>query len=328
MEEKEALVQITSEGIKVINEKLANDLEKKKISASMITGLKSCPARWLMNSFVVPEIIIQEPDNAARRGSMFHQVMENFFSLPQGERTEQAMRDTVKEVLLSDKYKDFAGNKDAVAWLRSAVNGYYNMSADTDPKDVVIAELETAKGSSKGLEVFVIGKIGDTKRQTLGFIDRCQELVKDKGTGYSKEVVVEDWKTGKVKRYNPKSRAKNPEGIDEQRQQIIYSILLESEYGVKVSAARLIYPISKEVVDVDLSDTKLRERVIKDVEETDKQLDNHIERNLFEYSPSFCSWCPVAKICPATKRFLNSEKAEKAYESQPEPEVFKSVVKF
>lgn len=324
----EPLVKVTQEGLQVISKQVSEKLAKKKLSASTISGLQGCPASWLSNSFVIPEIVESEPDNAARRGSMFHQVMENFFALPAEERTHKSMRQEVKNVLASDEYKDLAEIFDAVLWLRSAVNGYYNMKADADPSEVVIAEIETTnrdgeKAIRSGLEIFVIGRIGNAKRDTLGYIDRVQETYREPEAETSTEVMVEDWKSGaKAKKYNPKTRAKNPEGLNEQRQQIIYSILLEQEHGVKVSKARLIYPVAREVVDVDLSDEKLRARVIEDVEAADKQLDNHIERNLFEYSPSIlCSWCPLARICPSAKSFNHVEKARLAMESQPSTEV-------
>jgi len=411
---KEPLVQITKDGIRVISEETSAKLAKKKLSASTITGLQGCPASWLANSFVLPGLLTEEPDNAARRGSMFHQVMENFFTHKPEDRTHEVMRQEVKNVLSSDEYKDLAQIRDAVLWLRAAVNGYYNMHADADPSEVVVAELETiapnGKGSAlgevlsklideklgkdqlddvvedvlssddyyrlrsnesavkwvkksaksylkehgkqldadeaiaakneliftgnrsvdSGLEIFVVGRIGNTTRDTLGFIDRVKEIDREEGSDVSSEVMVEDWKSGaKVKKYKPGTKAKNPEGLAEQRQQIIYSLLLEQEKGVKVTGARLIYPVAREVVDVDLTDEKLRERVIADVEAADAQLTDHIDRNLFEYSPSIlCSWCPLAKICPAAKSFNHVEKARVAMDSQPEPEQLAPAIQF
>jgi len=403
----EPRVQITKDGLRVISDVTSAKLAKKKLSASAITGLQGCPAAWLSNSFVMPEILEEEPDNAARRGSMFHQVMENFFALDAEERTHEAMRKQVKAVLQSDEYKDLAQIREAVEWLRGAVNGYYNMHADADPSEVVIAEIETISPNGKGtalgevlskliaeklgkdklddvvqdvlssydyyrlrsnesavkwikksaksylkahgeqfgapeaiaakneliftgnrsvdsgLEIFVVGRIGNATRDTLGYIDRVKETGRKEGSDVSTEVMVEDWKSGaKVKKYNPNTRSKTPEGLAEQRQQIIYSILLEQEKGVKVTGARLIYPVAREVVDVDLTDEKLKARVIKDVEDADAQLTNHIERNLFEYSPGIlCSWCPLFNACPAAKSFNHVEKARLAAESQPTVDV-------
>lgn len=401
----EPLVQITKDGLRVISEEVSERLAKKKLSASTVTGLEGCAAAWLANSFVIPRIIESEPDNAARRGSMFHQVMENFFALPREERTHEAMRREVKKVLASDEYKDLAEIREAVLWLRAAVNGYYNMHADADPSEIVIAEIESISPNGKGtvlgkaldelnssgdhskeeievvvdsilssskyyrlksnadavkwikknarsylkehgnnfeseeaigarnsliftgnrsvdsgLEIFVIGQIGDTKREILGYIDRVQELDREEGADVSSEVMVEDWKSGgKAKHYKPGTKAKNPEGLAEQRQQIIYSMLLEQTKGVKVTKARLIYPVAREIVEVDLTDEKLRERVIKSIEDADAKLDDHIERNLFEYSPGIlCSWCSLMRACPAAKRFNHVEKARIAADSQPE----------
>ena len=410
----EPLVEITKDGIRVLSTETSAKLAKKKLSASTITGLQGCPASWLANSFVLPGLLEEEPDNAARRGSMFHQVMENFFGHKPEERTHEIMRQEVKNVLSSDEYKDLAQIREAVLWLRAAVNGYYNMHADADPSEVVIAELETVSPTGKGtafgevieklgtgksskeeievavedalsssnyyrlrsneaavkwikksaksylkehgedldapeaiaarnelvftgnrsvdpgLEIFVVGRIGNATRDTLGFIDRVKEVDREEGSDISSEVMVEDWKSGaKVKKYKPGTKAKNPEGLAEQRQQIIYSLLLEQEKGVKVTGARLIYPVAREVVNVDLTDEALRARVIADVEAADAQLTDHIERNLFEYSPSIlCSWCPLAKICPAAKTFNHVEKARVAWDSQPEPEQLSDAIQF
>lgn len=336
----EPLIRMTKDGIRVISEETSKELARKKLSASTVNGLQGCTASWLANSFVLPKILVDDSlDNAARRGSLFHQVMENYFALPAEKRTKKAMVAMVDSVLNEPTddydYTDLADNRDVVLWLRGAVNGYYNMGADTDPADVVIAEIESThrdgtKEIKKGLEIFVMGQIGEAKRPTLGFIDRLKEIERIEGSPVSTVVGVEDWKTGaKVKRYNPKSRAKHPEGLAEQRQQIIYAMLLEQQYGVEVGEARLIFPVAREVVTVDLSDEKLRARVIEDVENADAQLTDHIERNLFEYSPGIlCSWCPLAKICPAARQFPRVEKAVKAWADQPEPDVLAPAIDF
>lgn len=315
IEIKEPWLKMTQHGIEIISEEVSEKLEKKKLSPSAITALDQCPAQWLANSFVLPHIVENEPDNAARRGSLFHKVMEDFFELDGDERTKEAMRDLVTKTLLSEEFVDLSQNRDVIQWLRGAVNGYYNMKADVAPEDVVIAELELDGETRKGLEVFVTGKIGDTRRNTLGFVDR---ITKDENGEDS--VIVEDWKSGaKAKHWNPKT--KSTDGLAEQRQQIIYAILLEQQ-DIDVSSARLIYPVAREIVDVDLSDKKLRQRVIDNVEKADSQLDLHIENNLFEYGPTFlCNWCPLISICPVGVGPRKVQKALDARAKAPSKEI-------
>lgn len=311
----EKLVVMDEFGLHVKSEKVAEKLANKKISASMITGLNQCAAKWLADSFVIRELVEEEPDNAARRGSLFHKVMEDFFALEPEERTQAQIKEIVSQTFENDEFKNLASLTDVHVWLRQAINNYYSMGSD--PQKVQIAEIvmDESKGPKKGLEVFVKGKIGESKREVLGFIDRLSiDLRKDDGS-----VIIEDYKSGaKVKKW--KSHTKSDDGLAEQRQQLIYKILLENQ-GIKVSGARLIYPVAKEVVNVDLKDMDLLNRIIKDVENTDKALDAMIEDNTFEYTPSYlCSWCPLIFICPKGT-IKPYPKMQEAAAKQPQPEV-------
>jgi CRISPR/Cas system-associated exonuclease Cas4 (RecB family) len=312
--DQEILISIDNKGVHIVAKRVAESLEKKSISPSMITSLESCPAKWAAEAFATRELIEQEPDNAARRGSLFHQIMEDVCKSAPEERTKKLVKQTTEDVFNSDDYKDLAANEDVIAWVRDAINGYYTMGGN--PMNVDIAEVSLGgKAPKKGLEIFVKGKIGDAKRDTLGFIDR---LIVNKKAGDG-SIVIEDWKTGaKAKVWNPNT--KGDEGLPEQRQQIIYSILLEQD-DVNVSGARLIYPVARTVVNVDLKDEDLKQKVITSIEETDKKLDIYTERNTFEFKPSFlCAWCPISKIC--SKAMIKPyAKMQESYAQQPEPEV-------
>lgn len=303
-------------GLHIKDPEIAEKLEKKSISASMITGLESCAARWLMDSFVTRDLIEEEPDNAARRGSLFHKVMEDFFALDQTERTQTAVKEIAKEVVHSEEFVDLSRNRDVLTWLKDAIEGYYEMGSD--PQKVNVAEIimNEEKGPQKGLEIFVKGKIGNANRETLGFIDRLSLSGKD-----GKSLIVEDFKSGaKVKQW--KSHTKSNEGWAEQRQQLIYKLLLEQK-GFEVSGARLIYPVARQIVKVDTNDETLVKKVIQDVENTDKALDTMIETNIFEYTPSFlCHFCALSKICVGAG-YINkkSDKLREAFNSQPDSEV-------
>lgn len=590
MEITEPLISLDQYGAHVRSKEVADKLAKKNLSPSLITGLNDCAARWLANTFVVRDLVEEEPDNAARRGSIFHKVMEDLFLLEPDERTPAMVRELVNQTLASEEFRDLEHNTDVITWLRSAINNYYSMGAD--PRKVQVAEvaLNTKPGKDpeprKGIEVFVKGTLGNSKRPILGFIDRlvldtrcddgslvvedwkglaldtpiatpkgwttmadlavgdevfgtrghpvtvmkksqvhhrpCYRLAFLDGTsvvcdnehlwsvvlgdgtddvvltadeafsawqrgitlhirnpeplatphrelpfnphevgrdltrvpaalavaalshhlhllgsadqrldllrGLMDSVGTWDAKTGKVclpnlgnreaslvvslvgglgmasqrtpqgdgtwaitltpSGTNPvaqnllaaemgtplvtqsaprglrpiasitpmesvptqcigvdaedslylcgpslvpthntgakakewKSHTKGDEGLAEQRQQLIYKLLLEQQ-GFKVSAARLIYPVAKTIVNVDLTDKALEARVVRDVEEADQKLDVMIETNLFEFSPSFlCAWCPLAKICPKAT-IKPYDKMRVAFASQPEPEV-------
>lgn len=310
----EPRIAISNAGLSIISEKTAESLANKKISPSLITGLQGCPASWVASTFVMRDLIEDEPDNAATRGSLFHRVMEILFSEPAENRTLERIKEIKAIVLAEEEFSFFANIPEALEWLDKAIEGYYKMGGR--PKKVQVASIkrEGSEEGKPGLEIFVKGNLADAKRDTLGFIDRLTVDQKNPDG-----IIIEDWKTGaKAKKWNPKT--KSDEGRPEARQQVIYSMLLEQE-GVNVTGARLIFPVAKEVVDVDLNDEKFKEQVITDIKETDEALDNYIETNNFEYKPSFlCAWCPLAKACPKAE-IGKFQKARDAYATQPPIEV-------
>lgn len=317
------LIYLDEEGAHIIARSVAEKLENKKISASMVTGLlgeTGCAARWLADSFVIQDLIEEEPDSPARRGSLFHKVMEDLFALEPEERTKVAVKQLVVKTLKSDEFSDLAHNKDVVQWLKDAINGYYNMGGKPEKVQVAEIVIDESRGPQKGLEIFVKGRIGNAKREVLGFIDRLVlNTVRNDGS-----LIVEDYKSGaKAKKW--KSHTKSDEGLAEQRQQLIYKMLLEQK-GFKVSGARLLYPVAGEIVNVDIKDKELAERVVQDVEETDRKLDVMIENNTFEYNPSFlCSWCSLARLCPKSD-IKPYKKMQDAFQSQPEPTLLMKVI--
>lgn len=315
----EPVASMTRDAIHFTSDNLLSELSRKNISASLITGLSNCEAQWAAGTFVLPKFLDEHPDNPKTRGSLFHKVMEDFFALEQRDRTHEAMRNIVDDVLSSEEFSDMAEFPEVVEWLRDAVNGYFSMGAE--PKKVKIAEIpkHNSDETTRGLEVFVKGKIGNASRDTLGYIDRL--IVDPRKSAPSDGIVIEDWKTSQ-KAKNWKSNRRNPikdstEGLAEARQQMIYSILLKN-MGLNPTAARLLYPIPEEIVSIDIEDEELRSRVVSDVEETDRHLDKLLDTNTFEYSPSFlCAWCPLAKVCPVAT-IKPYKKMQDAVEKQPE----------
>lgn len=307
-----ALAGITNGGLTILSEDIKTKLAKKNISPSLVTAMQGCPARWIAESFVLPEILPPEPDTPATRGQLFHKVMEEAFRDEPTLRTRERLNEHRDAVLESEEFKHFKEIPDALEWLDNAIDGYYRMGGR--PRKVKVAHIkrEDDKFPKIGLEIFVKGHIGNAKRSSLGFVDR---LTEDQTDPDNPGVVIEDWKSGaKAKKWNPKT--KSEDGRAEARQQTMYAMLLE-QAGVNVTKARLLYPVAETVVDVDLKDDKFRESVIKDVEAADAALDNYLETNLFEYKPEFlCAWCPLAKMCPKAK-IEKFQKARDAFAKQP-----------
>ena len=336
------LVSLSQSGLHIESHKVAKKLDKVSLSPSTIASLEQCPAKWAFEKYVKPEILPEDKDTPGRRGSVFHDIMEEFFRIePPQDRTTSELTRITKEVI-SEKYPDFKDNPEVIQWVKEAIQGYYKMGGK--PQSVIVADTPKNKRSpddpdetQKGLEIFVKGKLGDTIRSTLGYIDQ----VLDSSVGENKSVVVSDWKTGKMKipetSFSPSRYGKNTvsttklkrgdDGFNEVRQQMIYTMLLEQQ-EVSVSSARLVYPVAGTVVNVDVDDEVIRLRIIETIEEADQLLEESIENNTFEYGPSFlCSWCPLSKVCPDAllKQF---PKAWDAQAQQPDPEDLKPGVAF
>lgn len=184
----EPLITLDRNGAHVSSLDVTQKLEKKNISPSLITSLNTCPAKWLAESFVVRELVDEEPDNAARRGSLFHEIMEFFFKLPPNQRGPKELKQIVKEVTTGDTFGDIGTRPEVMDWLKDAINGYYSMGGK--PQSVQVANIDVNGKSSEGLEVFVKGNIGNTDRDVLGFIDRVIVDQRSKNDA----VIVEDWK--------------------------------------------------------------------------------------------------------------------------------------
>lgn len=313
-------VSLDHQGLHIVSDDVFEKLERKNISPSLITSLEKCSAKWFAEAFVLPDIVPVPIDNAGRRGSLFHKIMEDFFALPAEDRTKKKLQNITNYVLSSDEFKDLGKIADAQVWLKTAIRNYYDMGAK--PENVVVADVVDDKGAKKpGLEIFVKGNIGGTKRDVLGYIDRLVvDTRRDNGA-----VFIEDWKTGKVHRWNPNT--KSDEGLGEARQQIIYKMLLEQQ-GLKVSGARLIFPLYKEIINVDIKDERFANRVVDDIVNADKQLDIMTDNNTFEFNPSYlCAWCPLSKICPVAN-IKPYNRMKEAFETQPEPEILAKGIDF
>lgn len=313
----EPMMSISNGGVSIISEDVAIKIAKKNLSPSLINSLKDgCPASWVTGAFVIPLLVPQDDDNPATRGQLFHKVMEVVFELAPEERSREKINSIILEVIETEEFSLFKDNKDALAWLDDAVDGYYRMGGK--PEKVQVASYKRAGEDEDkiGLEVFVKGKLGNAKRETLGFIDR---LAVDQKHEDEDGVIIEDWKTGaKAKVWNPKT--KSTEGLSEARQQVIYSMLLKQS-GVNVTGARLIYPVAGKVVPVEINDEEFNKKVIEDINDTDEALTTMIENNLFEYKPSIlCNWCPLRSICPAAQTD-HFPKAAAARKKQPSIEV-------
>lgn len=315
----EHYIVMSPEGVHINKPEIFEQLEKTSLSASLITSMEKCPAKWLFEKSVKRELIEEPEDTPGKRGQVFHSIMEDFFAIEPPENRTKIELYGITARVIKEQYPEFADNEEVIEWTLNAIHGYYQMGGN--PKEVNIATVKKHKSKEfiKGLEVFVKGQLGKASRQTLGYIDQViQDALEADG------VIVSDWKSGaKIDRFEKPQNLDEPRkenrGFPELRQQMIYTMLLEAR-GANVTSARLVYPVAKGIVNVDVNDLWIRKKVIEDVEKADETLSISIEQNTFEYGPSIlCSWCPLVNICPGAQRFDN-EKAVNSRAKQPTAE--------
>lgn len=273
VEEAPKLIRVTAEGITILDDKLMEDIKKKNLSASMVNSLTQCPGDWIMDSFILKLVDHEEPIHFVR-GHIFHDTMEQFFQLDKEDRSPASLSRTATSVV-KGKYKHVLNDPETMAWIKEALRGY--LSTGFEYKNINVAQIvkNKSKGPELGVELFVKGKIGNTTRQVVGFIDRLDEL--EDGS-----LSIVDYKTGK-RIYT--------DSFDYERQQLAYTMLLEQD-GYKVGGAKLEFPIAKGTVEIDVDDTEARKQVERDFEAADALLNKCIEDNFFPFlGHHFCKWC-------------------------------------
>ena len=283
-EEKVAkLVKVHPDGIEITDDELMNKIKRKNLSASMVSSFFQCPADWVMNSFLLPMMDYEEPVHFVR-GNIFHDTMEAFFTIEKSERNPLVLSQLAMKVI-KEKYKESLTDRETMAWVKDALQGY--LQAGFPYKDVDVAHIVKQKGRAPelGVEIFVRGKLGDTTRDVVGFVDRVDQL--PDGT-----LQVVDYKSGKkIYPFNPDAAIGGSNDFGYWRQQLAYTMLLEKD-GHNVSNAKLEFPIAQGEVVVDVKNERLRKQVESDFEAVDAALNKCIEDNFFPFNGHmFCKWC-------------------------------------
>lgn len=256
-------IKIKNNNLYILDEELKKKINQTKLSPSMLGSWLKSPADWILEKFITPDVQIKEAIHLTR-GTWFHSIMEHFFKLPEKERTLENLKKTTREVT-KENYPTMLNDNENKEWLKNAISNYSKMWLD-NAKNEKVAQIFIMGKSQQGLELFVNGKIGEASRPCLGFIDRLIE------GEYG--LLVQDWKTGKtISDYNPNLPISENNSFDYWRQQTFYALLLEN-LGILVEGASLIFPCSEPpaIINVDFMDDKVREQVIKDVEQVDSEL--------------------------------------------------------
>lgn len=322
---------IDMDGLHFDDAEIAKKLDRMTISATLMEGMLSCPAKQLFNQMLLDEIQPPQPDSPLTRGIAFHRTMELYYGLDESKRGKTIntaiLNAAMKKALLEQpEVKD---DTNFQSWLVNAVKRYVLMPDDAI--NVGIAEFNDKWYNKKpGLEMPVSGFIGNAKRRSFGKIDRLTrgDLNDDN------IVIIDDYKTGaKAKAFNEKDQYADFGYI---RQQIMYALLLEQDDNndFKVKSGRLIYPVADNqdknktgvVLTVDVLNEKYRNRTIHEVEKVSRMVNDSVESNTFSCNPSaLCSWCPLANICPRAER-RESPKFVEARQKQFKEDELKPVI--
>lgn len=275
----------TQGGIEVIDEELYNKIKNCNLSPSMVNSFLKCPADWLMDKYMLPEIEHEEQP-ALERGTAFHKIMEHFFSLNEDERTSSALAALTAQTVKTE-FPDVACNPDSVEWIKNAIRGYLKMGFDY--QDDVIPNVKIGNREPKiGLELFVSAKFG-TSHKVLGFIDK---LAIQNADSKNPIMIMQDWKTGaKFHTFDINKPESASNSFDYWRQQTLYAMMLEKA-GINIKKAYLVFPVANRIDDVDFSNKLVQEKAVSDVQELDSRLTDCTNKNFFPFTPAkYCTWC-------------------------------------
>lgn len=282
-QEKSKLIKVHEDGIYIQSDELLEEIKKKNLSASLVSSFRQCPADWLLDSFVLPKLKHIEPIHFVR-GKAFHSAMEEFFVLPKEQRTRQVLSQIAYKVI-KEKYKVMLDDLESMNWMKNALLGY--LDGGFEYENVELAQIPKKKDGilEPGIELFVKGKIGNTKRNFVGFVDRVDRLPDG-------SLQIVDYKTGKkISPFDPTKPIDSNNSFDYWRQQLAYTMILEND-GYYIGGAKLEFPVAKGTVTVDIRNEHLRKQVERDFEEVDAALDKCIEERFFPFNGHFfCKWC-------------------------------------
>lgn len=205
---------------------LVNRFSGDYFSPSFLKSYEANPALLLMGNFFKEEV-----NDATAIGTTFHAVMEDYYNLPQDERTRSKLFD------LLDKHIKEGQDREK---LMQYVQGYYNIKDYLDPKKV----LEDAKldcvTEHRGREKLYVRSIDYTLPCAVSYVaDRVD--YRESGP------VILDYKTGK-----PSPEWGTFEGY--LGSMILYKWAMEQELNTDIERGFLIAPSAKKpYIEMDYS---------------------------------------------------------------------------
>lgn len=246
------------------------------LSVSSIQTFQQCPQKFKFNKI---DLIPDQPGEAAIMGNFVHDVMEELYKLPPGERNVDLARHIARN-MWETKWKDETLNilhkSEQIHTFRW--NAWWcieNLWATEKPSDVQVV----------GLEHEVNAEVGGVRIK--GFIDRISQ------SQDSIFLTVSDYKTGKVPKPNYEE--------DKFFQLYVYAHLLEVLGIGQTDKVELIYLKDAKKIMREVNDSHISQAV-EVIQETKAEIDKRCVSGHFEANKSIlCNWCSYKPLCPLWK---------------------------
>lgn len=262
----------------------------ERLSPSGANLFRSCPRRFWH------EKVMQEPtfgSVATVTGNLVHEVLEQLWHLPVGERTYVKAADlahrtwarmrhaeSVRVDLMNDP--TFRSESPLVANALNLLRRYFTL------EDVTVGGTVTlpSHGTTTGTELYVNATVAQAPLH--GYIDRVEDL-----PGGTHARVV-DYKTGK--------RPKRPQYLDNYWFQLLtYALLLRQQHSVHVTHLRLVY-LQGAIYERDITHEDLDAHQ-EEIAGTWHAIVEAFREDHWQAKPTIlCGWCPFRDDCRAYQR--------------------------
>lgn len=214
--------------------KILNRFSGRYMSPTMIKGYYYCPASQFLQNLTP-----WDPTSWTAMGTTFHSVMEDFYSLPQGQRTFDKM-DEFTNKYLQENHADATQREIDMIW--KYVNGYketpdyLNPNKPMDHNALVCFNEYHTKGMFKPLGV-------ELPLPMYTLMDRLD--IRDEG------MFIIDYKTGAFF----KDETFGMDGY--LPQMIVYKWAIEEQYGEEVQGAYILTPgVNNKIHKMDINSLK------------------------------------------------------------------------
>ena len=263
----------------VLSEQAVKLVRKKTLSPSTAAAVSSCGARFAVER-LLERLAPSPPDplGAAELGTATHQVYEDLFARPKGERGLLAGAQLLERLEIDHPELEAPVDPTLLAQWRSEVQtrvvGLWEVE-NPDEIDVIGSELQV-QADLDGIPF-------------NGFIDRVHRV----GDGLR----VTDFKAGRGA--TKKENARYGDAHGDQIRLYVEALRHERPELGPIAGGEVLYVFHRKRRDVDLS-TKAMDGTRARYEKAWKLLTTQTEQGAFGMKTSpLCGWCPAVQVCPA-----------------------------